>query len=89
MIFIRLDLEEESVIMNYLCKKEIGVLKENIHFHIVDSTHLEMAEKTNNAFVVLICCLNFPYTVGLTSLVEALAFGLPILSTDNPTFRLM
>ena len=69
-----------------LVQKEIGVLKENIHFHIVDSTHLEMAEKTNNAFAILICCLDFPYTVGLTSLVEALALGLPILSTDNPTF---
>ena len=69
-----------------LVQKEIGLLKENIHFHIVDSTHLEMAEKTNNAFAVLISCLDFPYTVGLTSLVEALALGLPILSADNPTF---
>ena len=69
-----------------LVKKEIGELKDNIHFHIVDSTHLEMAEKTNNAFAVLICCLDFPYTVGLTSLVEALALGLPIIATDNPTF---
>ncbi len=69
-----------------LVQKEIGVLKANIHFNIVDSTHLEMAEKTNNAFAVLICCLNFPYTVGLTSLVEALALGLPIIVTDNPTF---
>ncbi len=69
-----------------LVQKEIGVLKENIHFHIVDSTHLEMAKKTNNAFAVLICCLDFPYTVGLTSLVEALALGLPIIATDNPTF---
>lgn len=69
-----------------LVQQEIGDLKDNIHFHIVDSTHLEMAKKTNNAFAVLICCLNFPYTVGLTSLVEALALGLPVVSTDNPTF---
>lgn len=69
-----------------LIKQEIGNLKQNIHFHIVDSTHLKMAQITNNAFAVLICCLNYPYTVGLTSLVEALAFGLPVIATDNPTF---
>ncbi len=67
-------------------RAEVGGLKSNVRFHIVDATHLEMAEKVNNAFAVLICCLNFPYTVGLTSLVEALALGLPIIATDNPTF---
>ena len=55
MIFIRLDLGGRVSDYELLVQKEIGVLKENIHFHIVDSTHLEMAEKTNNAFVVLIC----------------------------------
>lgn len=35
---------------------------------------------------VVICCLNFPYTVGLTTLVEAMGLGLPVISSRNPNF---
>lgn len=69
-----------------LLRREIERIHPNIHFHIVQATHLEMAEKANNAYAVLVCCLNFPYTIGLTSLVEAFALGLPVITTDNKTF---
>ena len=38
------------------------------------------------ADVVVICCLNYPYTIGLTTLVEAWALGKAVIVTDNPTF---
>ena len=67
-------------------REQVGEIPSNVRFHIVDATHLEMAEKTNEAYAIAVCCLDFPYTVGLTSLVEALALGLPVVATDNPTF---
>ena len=35
---------------------------------------------------VVIPCFDFPYTVGLTTLVEALALGLPLITSRNPYF---
>ena len=37
---------------------------------------------------VVICCQDFPYTVGLTTLVEAFALGLPVICTRNPKFEM-
>ena len=37
---------------------------------------------------VVICCQDFPYTVGLTTLVEAFALGLPVVCTRNPKFEM-
>lgn len=45
---------------------------------------LEVARKS----CVVICCLDFPYTVGLTTLVEAMALGLPVISSRNPNFEI-
>ena len=39
-----------------------------------------------DAYAILICVLDFPYTLGLTTLVEAMALGKPIISTRNITF---
>lgn len=36
---------------------------------------------------IVICCLDFPYTVGLTTLVEAFALGLPVICSRNPNFE--
>lgn len=45
---------------------------------------LEVARKN----CVVICCLDFPYTVGLTTLVEAMALGMPVISSRNPNFEI-
>ena len=34
----------------------------------------------------MICCQETNYTVGLTTLVEALALGLPVIATRNSTY---
>ena len=46
----------------------------------------ECAHFVNDAYAVVICCQDYPYTVGLTTLVEALALGKAVITTDNPTF---
>jgi len=61
-------------------------IKENISLSFTNKTPYEIAEKVKAAHAVVICCMDYPYTVGLTTLVEALALGKPIISTDNPTF---
>lgn len=43
----------------------------------------EMSRKVNRAGCVVICCQRSNYTVGLTTVVEALALGLPIICTRN------
>lgn len=44
----------------------------------------EMSKKVNRAACVVICCQPSNYTVGLTTVVEALALGLPVICTRNP-----
>lgn len=62
---------------------------ENITIHFVDGIiPYELAKKVMEAKIVVIPCLDLSYTVGLTTLVEALALGLPILSTRNPKFEI-
>ena len=63
-------------------------VKGNINFHIVNKTIPEMAKLVSSAYCVVICCSEYPYTVGLTTLIEAMALGLPIIVTDNPTFEM-
>jgi len=58
---------------------------ENIELHYGDRPipH-EIALKVAQSRCVCICCQKSNYTVGLTTVVEALALGLPILCTRNP-----
>lgn len=44
----------------------------------------EIAQEVATSRCVCICCQRSNYTVGLTTVVEALALGLPILCTRNP-----
>lgn len=44
----------------------------------------ELAQRVNLAACEVICCLPTNYTVGLTTVAEALAMRLPILCTRNP-----
>lgn len=62
-------------------------LKPNIHLEFCD--HLapyEISLRVAQAACVVICCQKSKYTVGLTTLVEALALGKPIITTRNATF---
>lgn len=47
---------------------------------------VELSRRVNAAACVVICCLETRYTVGLTTLVEALALGLPVICSRNPQF---
>lgn len=48
----------------------------------------QLAIEVCRSKAVVICCLDFPYTVGLTTLVEALALGLPVICSRNPKFEM-
>lgn len=43
----------------------------------------DMSRKVNRSSCVVICCQRSNYTVGLTTVVEALALGIPIICTRN------
>lgn len=60
---------------------------ENVKIHFTEGIiPYELALKVARRQFVVICCLDAPYTVGLTTLVEALALGMPVLCSRNPTF---
>ena len=69
-----------------ILKKENILYTQNVTIHYVDSSVKEMAEIVNDACGVVICSLQYPYPVGLTTLIEAFAFGLPVITTDNPNY---
>lgn len=61
----------------------------NIRIHFVDGIiPYDLALKVAASDVVVIPCLDLSYTVGLTTLVEALALGKPIISTNNPKYEM-
>lgn len=60
---------------------------EHVHIHFTEGIiPYELALKVARKQFIVICCLDAPYTVGLTTLVEALALGMPVLCSQNPTF---
>ena len=60
-------------------------IKENINLQFGDRLMpYEIALLVAQSQCVCICCRQSNYTVGLTTVVEALALGLPILCTRNP-----
>jgi len=44
----------------------------------------ELAKRVNKAKCVAVCCMPTNYTVGLTTVVEAMALGLPLICSRNP-----
>ena len=59
----------------------------NVHINFIKGLiPNELAQKVWAAKCVVICCQETNYTVGLTTLVEALALGLPVISTRNETY---
>lgn len=60
-------------------------LEPNVKVHSTEGLWIpELAEIVNRYACVTICCQQTKYTVGLTTVVEALALGLPILCSRNP-----
>lgn len=59
----------------------------NIDVHFTEGVipH-RLAQIVADCTCVVIPCLDFPYTVGLTTLVEALALGLPLITSRNGYF---
>lgn len=61
----------------------------NVQIHPIHRLMIgELAAVVARARCVVICCLPTNYTVGLTTLVEALALGLPVICSRNVTFPL-
>ncbi len=59
-------------------------MKPNIHLEYIQGmVFREMSKKVNRASCVVVCCQKSNYTVGLTTVVEALALGLPVICTRN------
>ena len=59
--------------------------KNNIHLHyVIGLIPYELCQLVNRHACVTICCQETNYTVGLTTVVEAMALGLPIIISRNP-----
>lgn len=59
--------------------------KENIRVHFTTNQGVpELARLVNEHSCVVICCQDTKYTAGLTTVVEALALGIPIICSRNP-----
>ncbi len=60
---------------------------ENIHINFIKGLiPNELAQKVWTSKCVTICCQETNYAVGLTTLIEALALGLPVIATRNSTY---
>ena len=79
----------------YICRQSNGInyeqllgslaKGENTHIHYIQGNKIrEMAECVSNSLCAVICCQETNYTVGLTTVVEALALGIPMICSRNP-----
>ncbi len=58
--------------------------QDNIAIHFVDGIiPYRLAAEVASSTAVVVACLPYPYTVGLTTVVEAMALGLPVVATRN------
>ena len=62
-------------------------IKDNVHVHFTDGlAPYEISLHVRRADCVVVCCQESKYTVGLTTVVEALALGKPMICSRNPQF---
>lgn len=62
-------------------------LEPNVRLHDPEGLgYFYLSERVAEAGCVVICCQESKYTVGLTTLVEALALGKPVICSRNPQF---
>lgn len=75
--------------MNYRQTIEGFCLPDSVRVHYTEGIipHL-LAQRVAQKQCIVICCLDFPYTVGLTTLVEAFALGIPVICSRNPNFEI-
>lgn len=70
---------------NYERLFELLGTRENVKVNYVEGVvHGEMSRLVNRSACVVICCKESNYTVGLTTVVEALALGIPMICSHNP-----
>ena len=87
--------ETDSRLDIYLNKSNCGIdyeqmfrnmeVHDNVNVHFMSGyQQANLSATVYHSACVVICCLETKYTVGLTTVVEALAFGLPIICSRNP-----
>lgn len=75
--------------VNYQQIIESFCLPDSVRVHYTDGViPYLLAQKVARKSCVVICCMDFPYTVGLTTLVEAFALGIPVICSRNPNFEM-
>lgn len=75
--------------INYRKIVEEFTLSPSIHVYYKDGViPYELAKIVASKSFIVIPCLEFSYTVGLTTLVEALALGIPVICSRNPNFEI-
>ena len=75
--------------VNYRQIIESFCLPGSVQVHYTDGViPYLLAQKVARKSCVVICCMDFPYTVGLTTLVEAFALGIPVICSRNPNFEM-
>jgi glycosyltransferase involved in cell wall biosynthesis len=69
----------------------LSSLPENVHVKFVEGNiPYELGKKVAESNAVAICCYNPPYqyTLGLTTLVEAMGLSKPVICSDNPFWEI-
>jgi len=75
--------------LNYRQIIENFSLPDSVHIHYTNGViPYQLAKLVAQKSCIIICCLDFPYTVGLTTLVEAFALGIPVICSRNPNFEM-
>lgn len=75
--------------VNYRQTIESFHLPASVHVHYTEGViPYLLAQKVAQKSCIVICCMDFPYTVGLTTLVEAFALGIPVICSRNPNFEM-
>lgn len=70
--------------VNYANIFDNSVVSDNISIHYISKLSIfELSQQVARASCVVICCKETRYTVGLTTLVEALALGKPVICSRN------
>lgn len=82
---LKIFLNTKNGSFNYKQLFDSIAVKENIHVEFPDKLMpYELSKEVNKAQCVVICCKETSYTVGLTTVVEALAMGMPMICSHNP-----
>lgn len=75
--------------VNYRQTIESFGLPDTVHIYYTEGIiPYLLAQKVATKRCIVICCMDFPYTVGLTTLVEAFALGIPVICSRNPNFEI-